>query len=225
MQKKGERLFGVEDVGLVVTMSALFEQLFEFHLAFLAGQNTERERIRRDLHDQIGHKLLSLIYAADDDKVKIIAQETLEQLRGLITALRLEPVSLQSTVMEIRLVAEEASDNFDFKLDWNNCITDVSIVIGSYQYLNIINIARELLNNIVRHADSSEVRIVLAVDASSLMMQFNDNGIGLDREDVIMGNGLYNIDARVRELNATIDWHRYTGCSVTITIPLLSPRE
>jgi two-component system sensor histidine kinase ComP len=110
-------------------------------------------------------------------------------------------------------------------LDWNNCITDVSIVIGSYQDLNIINIARELLNNIVRHADSSEVRIVLAVDASSLIMHFNDNGIGLDREDVIMGNGLYNIDARVRELNATIDWHRYTGCSVTITIPLLSPRE
>jgi signal transduction histidine kinase len=223
--EQGERLFGVEDVGLVVTMSALFEQLFEFHLAFLAGQNTERERIRRDLHDQIGHKLLSLIYAAGDDKVKIIAQETLEQLRGLITALRLEPVSLQSTVMEIRLVAEEASDNFDFKLDWNNCISDVSIVIGSYQYLNIINIARELLNNIVRHANASEVSIVLAVDASSLIMQFNDNGIGLDREDVVMGNGLYNIDARVRELNATIDWHRDTGCSVTITIPLLSPRE
>lgn len=223
--EQGERLFGVEDVGLVVSMSALFEQWFEFQLAFLAGQNTERERIRRDLHDQIGHKLLSLIYAAGDDKVKILAQETLEQLRGLITALKLEPVSLQSTVMEIRQVAEEASDNFDFKLDWNNCIADESIVIGSYQYLNIINIAKELLNNIVRHAHASDVRIVLAVDASSLIMQFNDNGIGLDRQDVIMGNGLYNIDARVRELNATIDWYRDTGCNVTITIPLLSPRE
>jgi signal transduction histidine kinase len=221
--EQGERLFGVEDVGLVETMSALFEKLFDFHLAFLAGQNTERERIRRDLHDQIGHKLLSLIYAAGDDKVKILARETLEQLRGLITALRLKPVSLQSMVMEIRLVAEEASDNFDFKLDWNNCITDVSMVIGSYQYLNIINIARELLNNIVRHANASEVRIVLAVDASSLIMQFNDNGIGMDREDVIMGNGLHNIDTRVRELNATIDWFSDAGCNVTITIPSLSP--
>jgi signal transduction histidine kinase len=223
--EQGERLFGVEDVELVVTMSALFEQLFEFHLAFLAGQNKERERIRRDLHDQIGHKLLSLIYAAGDVKVKILAQETLEQLRGLITALRLEPVSLQSTVMEIRLVAEEASDNFDFKLDWKNRITDVSIVIGSYQYLNIINIAKELLNNIVRHANATAVDVVLAVDSTSLIMQFNDNGIGLDRDDVVMGNGLYNIDARVRELNATIDWYGDGGCNVTITIPLLSPRE
>jgi signal transduction histidine kinase len=223
--EKGERLFGAGDVEMVTTMSALFEQLYDFHLAFLAGQNQERERIRRDLHDQIGHKLLSLIYASDDTKVKTLAQDTLEQLRGLITALRFEPVPLQSTVMEIRTVAEEACENFDLQLHWDNQITAVNTVVGSYQYLNVINIARELLNNIIRHANASEVSFISRVNATSLIIEVKDNGVGLNRDAVVMGNGLYNIDARARELNATIDWHNDAGCHVVITVPLTTSNE
>jgi signal transduction histidine kinase len=219
--EQGERLFDLNDVELVIIMSALFEQLFEFHLAFLAGQNQERERVRRDLHDLIGHKLLSLIYATNDERVKVLAQETLEQLRGLITALKVESVPLQSTLMEIRSVAEQASDNFGFSLTWNNCVTDTSIVVGSYQYLNILNIARELLNNIIRHAQASQLRIILSVSDSRLIIEIIDNGIGFDRENINMGNGLYNIDARARELNATIDWTCHNGCKVMISIPLV----
>jgi signal transduction histidine kinase len=218
--EQGDRLFNLDDVELAVIMSALLEQLFEFHLAFVAGQNQERERIRRDLHDQIGHKLLSLIYAAKDERVKALAQETLEQLRGVITALNLESVSLQSTLMEIRSVAEQASDNLGISLTWRNSVTDTSIVVGSYQYLNILNIARELLNNIIRHAQANQLSIILSVSDSRLIIVLIDNGIGFDRENIIMGNGLYNIDARVRELNATIDWNIHNGCKVTISIPL-----
>ena len=223
--ERGDRLFDLDDVELAVIMSALFEQLFEFHLAFVAGQNQERERIRRDLHDQVGHKLLSLIYASEDERVKVLAQETLEQLRGLITALKLEPVSLQSTLMEIRSVAEQASDNFGFSLIWNNCVTDTSMVVGSYQYLNIINIARELLNNVIRHAEASQLSILLSVSDSRLMIELRDNGVGFDRENIMMGNGLYNIDARARELNATMDWYSNKGCKVVIAIPLILSRE
>lgn len=65
--ENGTRLFTTEDEKLAQTLTFLFERWYDFHDAYFSGQTQERERIRRDLHDQVGHKLLSLIYTAKDD--------------------------------------------------------------------------------------------------------------------------------------------------------------
>ncbi|MBL4827656.1 MAG: hypothetical protein JKY66_08090 [Spongiibacteraceae bacterium] len=217
--KKGNRLFTQEDIDWVCTLQLLFERLYDFSNAFLAGQTQERDRIRRDLHDQIGHKLLSLIYAAKDDKARQLAQETMEQLRELIRALRPEPVALENMIAELRQLAEEICFHAGKTLRWNDSTGDTQNKISSHDYLNILNINRELLNNAIRHADAQAITLSLSRDRQQLLIELTDNGNGFDLESVVAGNGLNNIRSRVQELDATVSWKNNQGTQVHLMIP------
>jgi signal transduction histidine kinase len=217
--KKGGRLFTQKDIELTHTLRLLFERLYDFRGAFLAGQTQERDRIRRDLHDQIGHKLLSLIYAAKDDKARQLAQDTMEQLRELIRALRHEPVALDNMIAESRQVAEDICQHAQKTLHWRDHTGDTQNELHSHHYLNILNIIRELLNNAIRHANAKSITVTLSKQDNRLTIELADDGIGFDPENVTLGNGLNNIKSRTQELGATINWHKDRGTNAILVIP------
>lgn len=218
--ENGARLFCQEDKDLVNTLQLLFERLSEFRNAFTAGQAQERDRIRRDLHDQIGYNLLSLIYAAKDDKARHLAQDTLEQLRGIIRALRDEPVVLNTMIAELKNLSEDICGDVDIELHWRDDIEISDAEISSHQYLNILNISRELLNNAICHADASRISIGLSKQAEKLTLVLSDNGVGFNHEMVQRGNGLNNIHSRAQELGATIHWNSECGTQAALQVPI-----
>jgi signal transduction histidine kinase len=223
--ENGSRLFTDQDKTFASTLAVLFERLYEFRDAYLSGQTQERERIRRDLHDQIGHKLLTMIYAAPDQAHRKLAQETMEQLRELIRALKDEPVSLPNALIQIRQICEEACANIDITLHWQDTIDDLddsTTLLSTNQYLNTLNIIRELLNNTIRHAKASTLEISVRFESGVLSINLTDNGVGFDQENVIAGNGLHNIDSRVKEIGAKINWQTNSGTHVCIDIPITS---
>ncbi len=223
--ENGTRLFTEEDQDLVQTLVVLLERLYDFRDAFFAGQTQERERIRRDLHDQIGHKLLSLIYTARDDRSRLLAQETMEQLRELIQALKDEPVSLHDAIGKLRHLSEETCDNVGLIFEWQEELGEEEANISSNQYLNILNIVRELLNNTISHSEASKISVSVNREAGPLTIEVSDNGTGFDQDTVTPGNGLYNIQSRVGELHASIDWHTSSGTRVMLQIPLHNIEE
>ena len=223
--ENGTRLFTTEYVELVGTLSLLFERLHEFRDAYFSGQTQERERIRRDLHDQVGHKLLSLIYTAKDDKSQRLAQETMEQLRELIQALKDEPVLILDSVVSLRHLSEDACEHAGLSLQWNDSIDRGETRITSNQHLNILNIFRELLNNTIRHANADRVSITVKNYENSLEITLADNGVGFDQASVTPGSGLHNIQSRVEELKAKIGWRTSSGTQVALTVPLTSAGE
>jgi len=216
----GTRLFFSEDRKLVRTLSLLFERLYDFRDAYFSGQTQERERIRRDLHDQIGHKLLSLIYTAKDEDSRRLAQETMSQLRELIQALKDEPVSLQNSLARLKSLSEEACEHAGLTIQWNDMLNQHDCMISSNQHLNILNIMRELLNNTIRHARATCASIKISINEACLEIKVADNGIGFDQESVSAGNGLHNIQSRIQELDAKILWHTSSCTEVTLLIPL-----
>lgn len=223
--ENGSRLFTEQDKSFASTLAALFERLYEFRDAFVSGQTQERERIRRDLHDQIGHKLLTMIYAAPDQAHRKLAQDTMEQLRELIRALKTEPVSLSHALVQLRQISEDACANVDLTLHWHDTIDDLNDpfpLLSTNQYLNTLNIIRELLNNTIRHANASVLTIAIEFTSDVLSINITDNGVGFDQKKVIAGNGLHNIDSRIKEINAQIEWRTSSGTQVTIYIPISS---
>jgi signal transduction histidine kinase len=222
---KGERLFNQEDIALCKTLEIILLRSMDFHQAIFAGEAQERERIRRDLHDQIGHKLLSLIYAAKDDEARLLAQETMEQLKTLIRALKPEPVAFIRLTAEIRSLAEDVCRHTGLTLDWQDAINDPDIEISANNYLNILNICRELLNNTIRHAQAKKVSLTLSQQPNQIIISLTDDGIGFNPKLVMLGNGLVNIQSRVQELKGTLTWNSKIETTAILHIPISLDKE
>ena len=217
----GSRLFSKKDIELANTLNLLFERLYDVRDSFLEGQTQERNRIRRDLHDQIGHKLLSLVYAAGDEKSRILAQETMAQLSELIQAMKQEPIRLDDLATRMQAVCVDVCTNAKLKLDWYNELpVESSELISSDQFLNILNILRELLSNTIKHAQASCVRVSLEHIENVMIVGYSDDGIGFDQQTVKPGNGLFNLQSRAAELKAKMEWHTSEGTSLKLTIAL-----
>ena len=221
----GARIFGSDDVNLAETLSLLFVRLYDFRDGYAAGQIRERERIRRDLHDQIGHKLLSLVYAAQDSKSLQLAQDTMEQIRELSRALKEEPVALQNFIIELRQICEDTCEQTGLSLHWHDTSVDEGQFITSNQYLNVLNITRELFSNTAKHARASKTTVSVETNNKSMVLTVTDNGIGFDQTAVNPGNGLFNIQSRAEEMGAKIQWHTAAGTNVVIQIPLQTDKE
>jgi two-component system sensor histidine kinase DevS len=217
----GSRLFSKKDLDLANTLNVLFEKLYDVRDSFLEGQTQERDRIRRDLHDQIGHKLLSLIYAAGDEKSRSLAQETMAQLSELIQAMKQEPIQLDDLATRARGVCDDICTNAKLKLDWQNSLPAESMgLISSDQFLNILNILRELLSNTIKHAGANGVRVSLEHTDNFINLGYSDDGSGFDQEKVNPGNGLFNLQSRAAELNAKMEWDTSGGTLFKLVIPL-----
>lgn len=217
----GSRLFVKRDLSLAETLSVLFEKLYDVRDSFLEGQTQERNRIRRDLHDQIGHKLLSLIYSAGDEKSKTLAQETMAQLSELIQALKQKPIPLEELAARMHGVCDEICTNAGLKLDWENSIPAESMkLVSSDQFLNILNILRELLSNTIKHAQAEHVSVKLELGEKSLTLVYQDDGTGFDQNQIKPGNGLFNLQSRAAELHAKIEWNTTGGTRFDLTIPV-----
>jgi len=89
----------------------------------------------------------------------------------------------------------------------------------------LFQVLRELLVNVVKHANSSRVDITLRRLGDRLSLQVRDDGIGFDAAAVISnsgsgGFGLFNIRERLKLLGATFEIDSGKGTSVTVTAPL-----
>jgi signal transduction histidine kinase len=85
----------------------------------------------------------------------------------------------------------------------------------------LYRIAQEALNNILRHANASEVRISLTLMDGWLSFFVSDNGRGCDPKTLVYGSGIRNMKERVRLLNGTFNFDSKTdGTTIEIEIPL-----
>jgi signal transduction histidine kinase len=84
----------------------------------------------------------------------------------------------------------------------------------------LIQIVREALSNIVRHANASEVYIDIHETSSQITLVISDNGTGFEPDKVKHGSGLQNIHQRVWRLNGSVNVTSRKGRGTTITVIL-----
>ncbi|PCI79692.1 MAG: hypothetical protein COB20_04330 [SAR86 cluster bacterium] len=224
--EKGARLFNSKDTELVITLNLLFEKLYDLQDAYLAGLTQERNRIRRDLHDQIGHKLLSLVYSANDEKSRTLAKETMAQLNELIQALKQESVDLSDLSLQLKMLGEESCRHSSLSFQWYDKLPEgLEIKLSPNQYLNILNIQRELLSNAIKHSHAHTIRSSVDIDSSVLIISLSDDGVGFNHNNIKPGNGLFNIQTRIEELQAKIEWLTSEGTKVVFRVPIQRTRN
>jgi two-component system, NarL family, sensor kinase len=210
------------------------ERLHHYYRANLDGQDIERQRLSRELHDGLGQQLVagklmlegSLYTEGTDLKQKITeAQGIFDQIIGDIRRIShdLSPSILQE--FGLKAAMENLCNNFmktsgihvDVFLD----LYDVKPDEMTSTYL--FRISQEGLNNIQRHSGATEVKVVLSKAGDEILLEIEDNGCGFRIKEVSKrgGNGLYNIRERVNILkgNLTIKSCPGQGTKIQIRIP------
>lgn len=216
----GARLFTNEDLNLINTLHFMFEQTQQFKSAFIAGQTEERQRIRRDLHDQIGFQLVSIIYSNDVNMSRVIAKNTLAELRLLIKALQPKLTKLNNLLIDLKTLSDDFCQLAEMDLHWFIAGSIPDLNISGRQYVNLVSAVRELLVNVQRHAQAEKVAINIAIEGRKLTIHVHDNGNGITEKNQASGNGISNLMSRVNELHGTITWENEAGTLASICVPI-----
>ena len=189
--------------------------------ALLEGEEIERKRLARDLHDGLGSMLSGLkihINKLSDGNSKNINVEKIEnQLDNSIKELRqiaqnLMPESLLKLGLEVALrdLCIKLSDDktaIEFQYYRN------SIQISESKQIIIYRIIQELLNNVFKHANATEILVSCNQNENIMYLTIEDNGKGFDSKNTnfFEGMGLKNIKNRIEfvkgnlEINSIID--------------------
>ena len=183
-------------------LAASYAEQRQLELAKAAGD--ERERIYRDLHDDVGARLLSLVYAAPDDASKSLARDALRQLRELVAHSGAEP-SLASELAE-RLGSETEERARAAGLDCRReTMVGVDLELNAVEAWHVTRIVREAVSNALRHGEANALRFRFVVAADGAIdVRVADDGRGLD-DASRAGRGLRNMRERARELGGTLE--------------------
>lgn len=195
-------------------------EVYERERVLLAERSAtrERERIYRDLHDNLGARLLSLVYSAGDERQAGMARQALSEMRQIIAASQVEGGLLGDLAAEWRLEAELRAEDRRMRLDWS--VQGDARLTGRQRY-QLECIVRELVSNALEHSGGDEVRVQWRADGARLQLNVRDNGSGLP-EVPRPGAGLQGVRQRAADLGGTARWDPAspTGVDCRVDIPL-----
>jgi len=203
--------------------------------SFIEGEEKERQRLSRELHDGIGQylisikmKLESLLYLDEGEVKEQISRlrtdfdEILDEIRRISNNLMPSVLEAFGVVFAIRNLCVETSEHtglkisLDFKGDFESLNTTIKIYI--------FRIAQEALNNIVKHAGATSVEINLVRKKDEVLFKIRDDGKGFNLQEIKAGtgHGMNNMRDRVNLLEGAIEIesHENKGTEIAIDIPV-----
>ena len=217
------RLFNPNDVRFATAVWGLFNHAVQFRLALEQGADEERQRIARDLHDDVAARVLTLVHRAEDPGYEKLARQALSALRDTIYTLgNQSPPPLEDLLSDMRHEIQQRLEAVDIQLECDISGITSSVQLNPRQHINLQRILQELVSNVIHHAKADTLSIKVALKENVLHINACDNGIGGNINDWTLGKGLNNIKNRVKELNGTVEWQQADaqGCCVILRLPL-----
>ena len=208
----------------------LKEQELKEMSALINGQNIERNRIAKDLHDGVAGDLagIKLLLAKENtylknenlQKIQENLSEVFQEIRKISHNLSINNIkekTLKNLLSDLKDSYQQRNEfSFDVYIYPENAIDDLDEI----KKLNIYRILQELLHNISKHAKATEVELSINRHHNDMNIIVADNGVGFDIYK--KGIGLKNIEERLKiisgEMNIQSEMNK--GTSVIIDIKL-----
>ena len=224
-------------VGLAVAAGLTIENARLHEVARTAGLLDERERIARDLHDDVIQRLfatgLSLQAAAQITKEPMAIERimrsvdeidmSIRQVRSTIFELHQLGSAQQSARTEVVAVCDDSAKALGFKpmLDINGPIDSA---VDEQVRGHLLLCLRETLSNVARHARASAVDVTVIVTAGHLVLRVADDGVGYHPPSDQRSSGIDNMLVRAEALGGlfSIANRPEGGTLVTWDVPLAS---
>ena len=211
------------------------------HLAsrLLSAQEDERKRVSQELHDELGHALLTLKLQIESLQRQLLPQQvslqsevskilksigsTIEDVRGLY--LDLSPGDLEDLGLTAALhsLIEDFAD-LQKQIEWTITIDDLDGIFPLPIQTAIYRVVQEALTNIGRHAQPQNVSLAIKRLEEGISFTIEDDGRGFERPRVVQEKktlGLLAMEERVKILGGSFElWSQENqGTKISFTIP------
>ncbi|MFA5111264.1 MAG: PAS domain-containing protein [Desulfobaccales bacterium] len=208
----------------------------------LSAQETERKRISRDLHDDLGQSLMALkmqlraigktlppnLWQPKEDVTAAgnYVDEIVENVRRLSRALRPAVLEDLGLLVALKYLCEEFSKQHGIKVFLD--LDKVKDLISPEAQIIIYRIFQESLTNIGKHAQASQVDLSIKKQEDQLFFSIQDNGVGFDLSQVLgqnasrRGLGLAAMEERMRMLGGSLEItsRQGEGTRISFTVPV-----
>lgn len=199
----------------------------------------ERQRLAREIHDTLAQGFTSIVMhleaaeqALPDDlsvlqkhlnRARTTARNSLDQARRVVQDLRPDLLEQQSLPDAIQRTAKRWSDATDIPASTQS--TGNIVPIHPHVEVMLLRATQEALNNIRKHAQASEVQITLSYMSDAIMLDIQDDGVGLDGSKASSYSGGYGLQAmreRAEQSGGSVmlESDIGEGTTVTVTVPL-----
>jgi two-component system, NarL family, sensor kinase len=202
--------------------------------AVLKGEEQERTRLAKDLHDGLGGMLSGIKYSFNNMKDNLIMTPENNQ------AFERSMDMLDNSIKEMRRVAHnmmpEALIRYGLDKTLQDYITEINksgMVNAVYQSMGMENkqldnttsitiyrIVQELLNNVLKHAGARQVLVQLLAEGDKLVVNVEDDGKGFDTNIIkqVDGIGWKNIKSRIDFLRGKLDVQSASGKGTNVNM-------
>ena len=202
--------------------------------SMIDGQDQERQRLSRELHDGMGQSLIAVKLQLESagelshsqmrasvDVAKGMLDHTIDEVRRVTNALLPAALNEFGLITALRTRCEEMANAAGLKVTFENHGLVDRLDTKSKTYL--YRIAQEAITNTIKHARASQMDIKLNRSGQEVTIQISDNGKGFIFDPVSFAhrNGIQNMRERVALLNGTFDIKSRPGAGTTlkVTIP------
>lgn len=221
--ERGTRLFTPDDARLADRVLEQLKRALAHDRAVERGRSEERARIAQDLHDDIGARLLTLMYKAPSQEMEDYVRHTLQDLKTLTRGLAAKSHSLALAAAEWKTDISHRLEAIGCDLEWTGSF-DEDITLSMVQWSSLTRIVRELVSNVISHSRARHVHIECQLVRGQFTLILSDDGIGRHPAKWSHGLGLGGIRKRVKLMGGTVQWRERepAGIVCTVQVPRLS---
>jgi hypothetical protein len=193
--------------------------LYRTRIDRIKKEQALRNKIARDLHDDIGSTLsgvklyssLALQKMNGGEAAGLVQQinektnTMMDAMSDIVWSINPKNDSLQDISVRMREYAAEMLEpqGIVYSFDYSQKINTIKLDVNLRK--DIFLLFKESINNILRHAGSTEVTIRMLVQNNKLKLSIQDNGKGFDEKTVKKGNGLYNLSERTQQMKGNTE--------------------
>jgi signal transduction histidine kinase len=199
---------------------------YRYRTYYLLKEERTRNRIARDLHDDLSATLSSISFFSEAAKrihaqqggepnrylrkIDESANEAKEKINDIIWAIDPSNDDWSVFLKKCKRFAADTLDSKEIKytLDIDDTL-DIPVRLEVRQ--NLWLIFKETINNTVKHAQASQVYVRLGRNRNQIELEIRDNGIGFDASQEKTGHGINNLYYRTEQINGKITLETLPG--------------
>ncbi len=251
LEQRNVQVLGLASATILLIISGVFiykssrakrrkieqESQFQLRLSEARLENElhqDRLRISRDLHDNIGSRLLFLYTATENladnsdasshDKVEQLAafaKNTLHELRRTVWFINKDEVSLEELQLKLKEYFNFLNESPQLKID-TILETEPSLVVPSPKAAAIFRVAQEAVSNAIKYSGAHSIKIHLQKAGNNMIeLEVTDDGKGFDLKSSTDGNGLKNMRLHASDAKGLININSTAkGTTVLLYLPL-----
>ena len=223
---------------VIAAVSWLTYFIYRQRIVKLLAVERIRNKVARDLHDDVGSTLSTINILSSMAKTKLLtdpvktseyiskitnnSQQMMEAMDDIVWSIKPDNDNMQKIVARMREYAssilEPKDIDIEFKID--NRIFDLKLNMETRR--DVFLVFKEAVNNSAKYSHCTKVDIKITTENKKLLVNIIDNGTGFDIQTADYGNGLGNMEKRAETLNGSIriESKESIGTEISLTIPV-----